>query len=176
VRSIWLAGVAVLALGCSTASSSSPGVDAGKHDAHASGAESSSSVASRSSLHSSTSSTSRASADGGGDAAPHDAGADVLACTGLDAAVSGLTIRAVCENCVGAHCCLQAHGCAMTTGCKAIEECATRCVASGTTAMTCAVMCIEGDAGIPDSGLDPAQNAAEQLDLCLAAYCSGDCA
>jgi hypothetical protein len=41
--------------------------------------------------------------------------------------------------------------------------------------MTCAVRCIEGDAGVPEGGLSPSQNAAEQLDLCLAAYCSDDC-
>jgi hypothetical protein len=156
-----------LAVACSSSSTSSP-PDAGRaFDAHA------------------------LTPDAEGDARQHDAreqdvarldeagvdtGSDAASCTGVDAAISGFHVAEVCKTCIEAHCCAQAEGCAISTGCQAIEECATACVARGTAPMTCAVMCIEMDAGYPDGGqLSPSQNAAEVLDLCLAGKCSSQC-
>jgi hypothetical protein len=102
-----------------------------------------------------------------------DAGVDAPTCSGLDASVSGLTIQPACETCIGDHCCAQAQACAMTPGCKEIEECATKCIAMAIAPMTCAVMCIEGDAGMPEGGqLSVSQTAARTLDLCLITTCN----
>jgi hypothetical protein len=125
---------------------------------------------------------SSAPSDASGEASPVDAGngdvggGDGGVCVGLDAATSSLNVPAACLACIGAHCCSQAQACAATSGCVQIEACATACVATGTAPMTCAVMCIEGDSGIPEGGqLSPAQSAAESLDVCLAATCSTYC-
>jgi hypothetical protein len=114
--------------------------------------------------------------DGGTPDAATDGGGDAASCANLDASISGLAIQPSCETCIGHNCCTQAQGCAAVTGCKAIEECATACVAGGTAAEQCAVKCIEQDAGPPpDGALSPSQNAAELLDLCLISHCSAEC-
>lgn len=115
------------------------------------------------------------------DAGLHDSGGGSgsgsgVSCTGIDAAVSGLTVAPACIACIEANCCMQAQGCANASGCPAIEACATKCVAAGTAPMTCAIMCIEGDSGVHEGGsLSPTQLAAETLDLCLASSCSNEC-
>ncbi len=111
----------------------------------------------------------------GPDGAPYDAARDAGACDGLDAALSTLAVAAACASCVTKHCCSLAQACAATAGCVAIESCATKCVATGTAPMTCAVRCIEGDGGVPEAGLTPPQNAAENLDICFAALCNAEC-
>jgi hypothetical protein len=116
-------------------------------------------------------------ADSGKDGSAKDAPADVQAatCNGLDAGFSGLSFPMACESCVSEHCCSQALACAATSGCKAIEQCAATCVAAGTAPQTCATMCLSPDGGASIGSLDPPQQAAYTLDLCLVSSCSGEC-